>query len=48
MCALCGVAEHSVGLSTFTLVVLVLGLIRYTARAAAAQMRLAQRLQPSA
>ena len=38
----------SLGLSALTLVVLVLGLILYTARAAAAQMRLAQRLQPSA
>ena len=39
----------SLGLSAFTLVVLVIGLILYTARAAAAaQLRLAQRLQPSA
>ncbi len=38
----------SLGLSALTLVVLVLGLILYTSRAAAAQMRLAQRLQPSA
>jgi MFS family permease len=38
----------SLGLSALTLVVLVIGLILYTSRAAAAQMRLGQRLQPSA
>jgi MFS family permease len=38
----------SLGLSASILVILVLGLIAYTARAAAAQLRLAQRLQPSA
>jgi MFS family permease len=38
----------SLGLSALTLVVLVIGLILYTSRAAAAQMRLARRLQPSA
>jgi MFS family permease len=37
----------SLGLSALTLVVLVIGLILYTSRAAAAQMRVAQRLQPS-
>jgi MFS family permease len=38
----------SLGLSAFTLVVLVLGLLLYSMRASAAQMRLAQQLQPSA
>jgi len=38
----------SLGLSAVLLVVLVIGLILYTARAAAAQMRMARRLQPSA
>ncbi|MCA1644842.1 MAG: MFS transporter, partial [Chloroflexi bacterium] len=37
----------SLGLSALVLSVLVIGLILYTARAAAAQLRLAQRLQPS-
>jgi hypothetical protein len=34
--------------SALTLAVIVIGLIVYTARAAAAQLRIAQRLQPTA